>query len=351
MPYSLIHHLRTMRCFTKTLTLSAIASTFPLDIVGQPPQDPHWGLYRSFDFINMQTISEVASNWNINQSGFGHGDIVLNKPSNTILIPSTGVQITTRKEEYLSQHYTTGGISLNCTFPDYGFDYGYVEAYIKLSDTYGLWPAFWLWTEKSLCDGTPVSPCSNCPGNNQPLPCFPPMVPSCDYEEVDIFEMTPGIVESTPSSPHYGETHTRMIGTSNYHINPNDNGEYFLTYDINDYTSYHLYGLEWTPTTLTFYIDNNPIRTAPNPGISWNTSIILEQYLAPHVNAITYDPSNPSYWQKFEIPSNMQQYGFSCINNTPAVMDIAYVKIYELNMQRNCPVTEIYTTPNMNVLA
>lgn len=108
------------------------------------------------------------------------------------------------------------------------YRFGLVEARVKISDAPGLNSAFWLLN------------------GSEP------------YQEVDIFEMTPGA--KTDGCPHI---HDKGISTSNWHyiggVALSSEGKTSLS-SVDDYTQYHNYAVEWTPTRLIYYIDGKVVR-------------------------------------------------------------------------------------------
>ena len=108
-----------------------------------------------------------------------------------------------------------------------GWKYGYIEARLKLPAGKGTWPAFWM---------MPVN-----------FTTWP------DDGEMDIMEevgYNPNvIVSSLHAKNHYGS-------------NPKSG-----TIDCpTSQTEFHKYAMEWTPTSITFYLDDQAFYTYNNPG-------------------------------------------------------------------------------------
>ena len=126
--------------------------------------------------------------------------------------------------------------------------YGYIEAKIAINYGEGFFPAFWLYgTEPDLAlhQGT-------------------------DYQEIDIFEMTPHRTQQQNSSI----IHDYNLMTSNWH-NYDDFGNISKKFSINDYRNYHVYGLEWTPSKIIYYVDGAIYRIEANQGLFDPKTIIL----------------------------------------------------------------------------
>jgi beta-glucanase (GH16 family) len=263
-----------------------------LDIKSQTPiNDPHWSLLweDNFDVLNT-TIWNVKNNFD----HYGGENEVYTNRSNNVFINSGNLVLRCINESYSClaadlningcAHQATAGVAYNYTSgyveskPPYTAQYGYLEARIKLPYSNGLWPAFWTFSGTS------------------------------GYQEIDIFEMTPGLSDYCPprnASQHLLRTNN-IMGT-NIHLNaPGDEctDPYALpsTLMIQDYTQWHTYGIEWSPSKIVWYIDNYPSRYYFNSQITAPTSIILN--LAVNNG---YAPSSP------------------------ADMLVDYVRVYQLN--------------------
>ena len=114
--------------------------------------------------------------------------------------------------------YNSGIITTEKSF---NFEYGLVEVNAKLPTGAGLWPAIWL------------------------LPSdlsWPP--------EIDIMEMLGNNTSTIYASTHSGS---------------NNNSSTLPVYVGDTTQSFHTYGLDWEPNTITWYFDGNAIRTVQTP--------------------------------------------------------------------------------------
>lgn len=121
--------------------------------------------------------------------------------------------------EYRSAKLTTEGLQ--------SFRYGKIDARIKLPTGQGMWPAFW-----SL-------------GENRPIIDWP----GCG--EIDILELVGKAPDVVQANVHYTD------GENNY---SNDEGAPVMideTFDQN----YHNFGMDWTPTEITFSLDGEVYKT------------------------------------------------------------------------------------------
>ena len=131
-----------------------------------------------------------------------------------------------------SSSFTGAGISTeNSSYNElFGMTYGYVEASMKMPSLPGSWPAFWM-----LESGWP---------------------PELDINEFPVF------VNGTFSAYNYSDNihYTDSGGTAA----SLGNGVHYA--GVGDLTAgFHNYGMQWTPTSVTFYIDGNVQSTITDP--------------------------------------------------------------------------------------
>ncbi len=159
--------------------------------------------------------------------------------------------------------YDSGAITTANSFSQ---TYGYFEVRAELPSQQGLWPAFWM------------------------LPA------SINYtSELDMFEQ----VNNQPTTL-YSTVHGATNGTWS-------SDSQALTVP-NTASGYHTYGVDWEPTTTTFYVDDKVIGTAPTPG-SMNDPMFMILNLA--VGGKGSWPGQPDATTTF-----------------PAAMKIDYVRAY-----------------------
>ncbi|HPX76758.1 MAG TPA: glycoside hydrolase family 16 protein [Bacteroidales bacterium] len=232
---------------------------------GQTPvDDPHWELVWEDHFNNINPNIWLVQN---NFDHYGLEVQVYTDRLNNVFVSNDTLVIRVRNETYscpagslntwgcVKQYetgqpynYTSGWIE---TKQAYNIQYGYIEARVKLPYGYGFWPAFWT----SIGNG--VSGPSN-------------------VAEIDIFEMLGGGADSLSLY------NTSSIMTTNYHlVYPSYN---LLKAHIPisfDYTQWHTYAIEWSPSKIIWYLDGYPIRLIPNPGIVDPIKIILNFAIRP----------------------------------------------------------------------
>ena len=114
--------------------------------------------------------------------------------------------------------------------------YGYFEMRAQLPAGAGLWPAFWL-----LHD---------------------PSVP--DIKEIDIFEMLGATPTTIYTTVHWGTSYST------------DNNQDQVVSTVADTSAdFHVYGLEWTATTVTWYFDGGVIHTYTGVGVPQTPMYII----------------------------------------------------------------------------
>lgn len=266
-----------------------------------PSQDAgHWDLIEYWNFKTM-SMGDLTNDWSImypygNQApGYlpEFHEPAFYESDNVSLSPTTGLNLlieaetqTQRVKPTLSDGTIMSDGLPNLRTEDYteahvqtlaGMHYGYVEARIKVPYGYNFHAGFWMFTSVPVGGG-----CEN---------------------EIDIFEMVPmNSVTAYPNNNNIQKTNIHCAGvTSSEDIT------------ISDYTQYHTYGLEWSPTEIIWYFDDVVIRILPNPGLFGTARTILNFSLNP-------------------IPDTQSvNTGATAI---PSTMMIDYVKWYQLDM--NC---------------
>lgn len=158
-----------------------------------------------------------------------------------------------------------------------GWKYGYIEASIKLPKGKGTWPAFWM---------MPVN-YTSWPADG----------------EIDIMEEVgydPNVIVSTIHCNKYNNTGTsiesarRTVSTSQ--------------------SDFHVYGLEWTPEYMTFYVDGEKLLTYQNDGTGKD---------AWPFDAAFYPILNLAWGGGW---GGLQGVDPSCL---PATMEVDYVRVFQ----------------------
>lgn len=255
-------------------------------------------------------------------------------------------------------NYASGNIVRYANFPN-NIQYGYIEAKIKIEkDVFGLWPAFWMWNDDRY---NPNCSSSVCPNVNSINNCTCMLSTTCfDYDEIDIFEMTPGSSEDCQSAGMVNLIQNKNITRTNIHTCDNEVGCTLpnirgLNLNVDDYTQWHTYSVEWSPSKIIYYIDDKIIRNSINPGFSNSTAgvgdvsqklnIIIGAGLNGFVRSNNYwfnkgwNTINDEFWENGGMTSYFDENSYSPadINNSPVKMFVQYVSYYKLNINStNC---------------
>jgi beta-glucanase (GH16 family) len=170
------------------------------------------------------SVWDIRNDGNVQNSEL---EYYTNRPSNLTVSNGTLV-ITALKEEHGGRHYTSSRLSTKLSW-----QYGKIEARMKLPFGQGLWPAFWTLGANINSIGWP----------------------SCG--EIDIMEMIGG---SSRSNPPGGDDY--LFGTAHWAIN-GSHAQYPSSSNFSNYRlpagrfsdDYHIFSLTWTFSKITWYVD------------------------------------------------------------------------------------------------
>ncbi len=230
-----------------------------------PANDSHWELIFEDNFNTLDdNIWEVVDYAIHNQASDGglmmymaqnvsvsNGNLIIQQSNNPTYCPPNPPTVWGGCWPCVSKtyYYTSGWIE---TKPDFAVKYGYIEAEIKLPFFQGQHPSFWTYN----IDGSP------------------------SYDEIDIFEMLPekSLGDCTANhSDSYSCYHDENRMTTNAH--PDFAGGFttsaFRVIPINDYTQWHKYAVEWSPSKIIWYVDGRIVSIVSNTGINELNRIIL----------------------------------------------------------------------------
>ncbi len=248
-----------------------------------PSNDLHWQLVWEDNFNTLNT-----NMWQVADHFDHYGEPQVYKAGN-VSVNGGNLIIQTRQEMYncpslyltpwhcsrqdavgLPYSYTSGWVESKQA---YNTQYGYIESRIKIPYGFGFWPAFWTF----LGDG----------------------VSGSNAAEIDIFEMLGHLPNDNV--------------TTNIHYEYPDGDPYFQKSELDyfDYTDWHIYGVEWSPDRIVWYIDGHAIRTYYNHSVVDPVRIILNTAIEP-----LYQPT-------------VNQAPF------PSDMRVDYVKVYDLKTDCN----------------
>jgi len=129
------------------------------------------------------------------------------------------------------------------------FQQGYFEARMKWTGGHGAWPGFWLLSYRHATD--PAWPNVNpyCSQNGLPTA-------QCYSAELDVFEGQ----GSEPTS-FYGTIHRNSSGS--YGVRDQQNANNWQNAGVDLTADFHTYGMLWTATQITWYLDGRALMSAP----------------------------------------------------------------------------------------
>lgn len=218
------------------LTLAVLPLSCGGGAVMTPPIVPPstgFALTWSDEFSGANGSTPDAGKWTYDLGGGGWGNQELetytNRPANA-QIQNGNLVITAQKEAFtgtdgITRSYTSARLKTQGLFTQ---AYGRFEARIKIPEGQGMWPAFWMLGQDITTNGWP----------------------KCG--EIDIMEnigREPGMVHGSLHGP--SSTAPTSDATSTVTL-PNN---------ANFAADFHVYGVEWEPTQIRFYVDSNNYAT------------------------------------------------------------------------------------------
>ncbi len=248
------------------------------------------------DEFNGDVIDSGTWTYDVGGGGFGNGQFEYDtaRHENSYLTNGNLV-IEARRENYFGNSFTSARMLTQGRF---AFKYGTLEARIKLPNTAnGLWPAFWMM------------------GNNTGGIAWP----GCG--ELDIVEMgsKAGIDQGLQQRKINCALHYSDAGGTHGMFDAWTNAPVDLSLD------YHRYRMSWTPTNISFYLDDVPYG-------SWDTTAsYLSEFHQPFfpILNIAIGGYNPSYTGVYSVDAVTAAF--------PARMYVDWIRLYDN------PYTELYS--------
>lgn len=233
---------------TKAVTAQTVASvTSPVTAPASTTvsQTPSW----QQDFTKQPVGALNTGTWNYELNpdvpGWNNeAEAYTNSTNNVRVVPGTGLIIEARKENYTypgttkQYGYTSGRVDTRNSF---SFEYGKLEATMKLPKGSGTWPAFWLLSANQV-NTSKLNPTDA----DWAQPRF-----YAKDGEIDIMEAYgswAGNIEGTLHS--YAKSSSGSIALSDYA------------------TAFHAYGIEIRPNQLIWSVDGKPYFTMNQPSTS-----------------------------------------------------------------------------------
>lgn len=211
-----------------------------------------------------------------------------------------------------SKSYTSGQV-----FSAPEFKYGYFEISAKIPEGRALFPAFWFWS-----------------GHN-----------GSAYQEIDVFEFC---------SKYSNNCGNLDVG---YYYDDNNDGNaeldsnkhlYYQSPFSNGCNSFNVYGVEWTPSQIKFFLNGRQIASFPNNNIHEPMPIIMNLALGGTCSKACHAPLPSSYeidwvkgWQKANQIIYMKGGNEMCIGD---VLEIK-APVFPYAVYNWIPSSGLQTTP------
>ncbi len=215
-----------------------------------------------------------TNNWNVEVNGYGGWNDELqyycDSPENIVVSDGT-LKIRALKQDYLGKEYTSARLN---TMGKAEFQFGKIEARMKLPDFKGAWPAFWM------------------------LGANGETWPACG--EIDIVETI------NDESVVYGTAH--WAKGDSYASSGSSTAEVNAQVDI---TQWHTYGIEWDEEKIVWYVDDIKYHVVDIASDSDKASLTQPQYLL--INLAV-----GGQWPGDDIDDSQ----------FPATMEVDYVRVY-----------------------
>ena len=192
------------------------------------------------------------------------------------------------------QHFLSGAIT---TYDKFTQKYGYFEARIKIPGHVGTFPAFWLHHQKRKWEGTHRS-------------------------EIDIMENLGHAPWFIYNSFHYHNNVTATYSGDANFLRPEPNGQIYTGTDYSE--NYHVYAVEWSPDTVTWFIDGQQVSKLVNSNVNHEELYVLLN-LAMGGNWTNF-PANSGGLGRPDNERYPTGYDLDSFNN-PA-LEIDYVRAY-----------------------
>ena len=225
-----------------------------------------------------------SSNWSINEPGAWDGGTnggFINSAKSVAV--NNGLTITTYTDPSSGTNYS----SVLGTQGNHAFTYGYFEARMQVNGAAGVWSAFWL---QSPTNGTPV-------GN-----------PAAAGAEIDVAEYR--VTDGDTDMSHGINTAVHWDG---YGADAQSTSHFQGPLTGLSNSTWHTYGLLWTPTAYTFYMDDNVVRTV-TVGVSQAPEYLL-------LSAEAQD----NFWA-----GNIPAGGYGSLANSTTSLVVSSINVYAL---------------------
>ena len=277
-------------------------------LFGQTPaDDANWQL-KWEDNFNDTTLSK----WYVANLSDHQGEPQLYINDNTSVINGNLVIEINNKDTVfnnVTKHYTSGSIQSR---KKYHTKFGYIEGRFQIPYKSGFWPAFWTWR-----------------GYTQNY---------SNEAEIDIFEMLGGKYPSNTITTNIHTCYLSGICDENHYE--------VLAIPSFDYEDWHTYAVEWDPFKISWYLDNNLIRTIANENLDYSGNSIIDSVQILINVAITrvdngaYLPPTSPFFQEYMLVDYVKVYQLMC-DDTTVVIDIPNYNTFNYGIKQSISLSSV----------
>ena len=166
-------------------------------------------------------------------------------PTNSIFVQNGILNLVSRR----SQGYQNVTVSTEGGTNPATFRRGYFESRMKWTEGNGAWPAFWLLSYRHAVNPSypSINPVCQRPARRSRY---------CYSAELDVFEG-----QGREPNVFYGTIHRNSCGCYGVGNTQNSNNWTNVGQDLT--TDFHTYGMLWTATEISWYLDGQLLKTAP----------------------------------------------------------------------------------------
>jgi beta-glucosidase len=249
MRVEMVGHLRHDGTVMRTIR---VACLFLLaGVIAAAQTTSGWRLVWSDEFNGAAGTSPDSAKWNFDIGGGGWGnseaEVYTNSPNNVFQDGKGNLVIRAIKDaqgNYTSARLQSGSPGASTNTTDLSWQYGRIEARIKLPFGKGVWPAFWM-----LGEDISTTPWPGC-------------------GEVDIME----------NFGTFNNNATINNGTAHGPGYSGGNGltaPYTLPLGETVYDDYHVYAIEWSPSSIVWYVDGAAYHTVTPASLPTGTQWVF----------------------------------------------------------------------------
>jgi len=196
-----------------------------------------WQLVWSDEFNGSAGSPPDPTNWNYDLGGGGWGngelEVYTNSPTNVFQDGSGNLIIRAIRDshgQYTSARLQSGSPGAGTSTANGNWQYGRIEARIKIPYGQGVWPAFWMLGENISSVGWPT----------------------CG--EIDI-------MENFGTFNHNATVNNGTAHGPGYSGGNGVSAAFTLPLGQTVYDDYHVYSLEWSPDSMQWFVDGTPYHT------------------------------------------------------------------------------------------